>query len=267
MRLKLQTLDAEGWGKIWSPGEIDIEDIVRTHEKTVLCGKILRYLETHLGSLSGAKTIEIGCGSAIYSLIFARLGANITLLDYSADALRIAASNARRLGVEATLVQADAFAPPFRPGEFDMALSFGTVEHYRQPKRFGICESHATMVKRGGVVLIETPNFAFLPHEVLKRILQMRGKWAFGFEKGFSRLEMSRLARHLQLRHPEIVGSSLRSDLAHYSRIVRNSSTMRRMIGESKERELVDHQRATRLDDYLGRSIALLGVKHDEPAT
>jgi len=261
----LETLNADGWGVIWSPeANNQIQDDVLFHTESILGRKILKYLVDHFGTLRGRRTIEIGCGGAIYSLILAQQGAEITLLDYSTEALRLAEQNLRALNLNATLVQGDAFNPPMRFDYYDIALSFGTVEHYRYPKRFEICEMHAKLLRPNGVVIIETPNAAFVPHEILKFLLQKQGKWAFGFEKGFSYLEMRQMAKRLHLRHSTVVGSSLRSDIHHYLQIFRNSSTLRRCFPAPAEvsiRQLP--QNSTVFDNILSRSVALLGVKSE----
>ena len=68
------------------------------------CQKIIQYLCEQIGDLDGKKTIEIGCGGAIYSLIFARMGARSTLLDYSSDAIVLAKRNLDALGLQGELM-------------------------------------------------------------------------------------------------------------------------------------------------------------------
>jgi len=256
----LQTLNADGWGAIWTPdSDNNIQNDVLFHTQSILGSKVLNYLTKQLGSLQGKQTVEIGCGGAIYSLILAQQGAKITLLDYSSEALKLAERNLRILGLDAILVQGDAFNPPLKFNQYDVALSFGTVEHYKYPKRSEICEMHSKLLRPGGVVLIETPNAAFVPHEVLKRLLQKRGKWAFGFEKGFTYLEMRSMAKRLHLQRYEIVGSSLRNDLHHYFQIFRNSSSLRHFFPPSAN--IPDNrlpQKPTIFDNMFARSVALL---------
>ncbi len=261
----MRTNEASEWGEIWSRTSNDISVELDRHRQSLLYRRILYYLEEKLSALNGKTTIEIGSGSGIYSLLFAQLGASVTMLDYSVDALKLAETNLKTLNLNAQLVQADAFNPPSDIGQFDIAMSFGTVEHYRPPKRFAICKTHADLVRPGGVLLIETPNVAFLPHEILKFVLQHRNKWRFGYERCYSWTEMRNLGKKLNLNNIQIVGSSLRHDLREYKHIFNNTALVRHYLYRDKQPTVFEWgsapQKAIALDNYIARSIALLGVK------
>ena len=266
----MKTSDPEQWSAVWKR-DIACYDAsavlaaVEEESAGVRCQKITGYLNSHLGDLDGKRTIEIGCGGAIYSLILAQLGARPTLLDYSCDAITLAERNLSLLELEGELMQADAFKlPPEQLGRFDVAMSFGTVEHYRFPRRLDICQSHVDLVRPGGVVVISTPNIFFLPHEILKALLAMRGKWFLGYEGSFSRAELIRMGRELGLQDVRIVGSSWRADLSRYVRIVRETRSFRRLfsrLGVQNASAAPSSQIHHWLDDFLGHDIALLGVK------
>jgi|TARA_B100001964_G_scaffold243271_2_gene320685 2-polyprenyl-3-methyl-5-hydroxy-6-metoxy-1,4-benzoquinol methylase len=266
----MKTSDTEQWGAIWQ-NDISNYDAaavlaaVEEESASVRCEKITTYLDTHLGDLGGKHTIEIGCGGAIYSLILARLGARATLLDYSPDALALAERNLGALDLEGELLQADAFNLSSQlHGRFDVAMSFGTVEHYRYPRRLAICQAHVDLAKHGGVVIISVPNVLFLPHEVLKRLLAARGKWFLGYEGSFSCMELRRMGNALGLRDAQIVGSSWRADLCRYVRIVRETRTFRSWFPwlDAQNRSAVRLAQTHHwLDDLLGHDVVLLGVK------
>lgn len=266
----MKIIETEGWGAVWRqdisnyrPGRILAA--VEEESGSVRCGKILEYLSEHVGDLSGKRTIEIGCGGAIYSLILARLGACPTLLDYSPEALTLAQRNLDVLNLDANLMQADAFNLPSElRGQFDVAMSFGTVEHYRYPRRLAICQSHVDLVKPGGVVIISTPNIFFLPHEILKVVLVARGKWFLGYEGSFSRREMRGVGRKLELYNLDIVGSSWLADIRRYVCIVRETRTFRSWFPHLSEKNQLIAPVAQKhhwLDNFLGHDIAMLGLK------
>src|SRR3990172_4087524 len=122
--------------------------------------------------MEGVRWIEVGCGGGIYSMIFARLGAQVTLMDYSAEALSLAERNLQALQVSGEFVLMDAFNLLQEQREkYDVAMSFGTVEHYHYPERLAICQSHVDLIRPGGAAIISTPNIYFLPHELLKVLL------------------------------------------------------------------------------------------------
>lgn len=268
----MHTSDTETgqWGAIWKQG-IDgydasaVLDTVEQESTGVRCQKITGYLSHHLGDLSGKRTIEVGCGGAVYSLILAQLGARVTLLDYSSEAIALAERNLSVLDLDGELIQADVFKlSPELLGIYDVAMSFGTVEHYRSPRRLGICRSHVDLVRPGGVVIISAPNILFLPHEILKTLLAARGKWFLGYEGSFSRSELSRVGRELGLRDVRIVGSSWLADLRRYVQIVRHTRTFRswfRPLGLHKLSPSSRPQTHHWLDDFLGHDIVLMGVK------
>ena len=195
----MKTIDEAGWGEIWD-GDLTKYDsanlqAVLDHEAAgVRFDKINSYLRNHFGGIDGRQTVEIGCGGAIYSLILAQRGAHTTLLDYSSQALSLAKRNLQTLDIDAELLETSAFElPSDRLGQYDVAMSFGTVEHYRYPFRKTICQTHLDLIRPGGVVIISTPNILFLPHEILKRLLALRGKWFLGYEGSFSRRAALRL--------------------------------------------------------------------------
>ena len=132
----MKTSDTKLWDELWKKdiSSYDADSVLSDVEEesaSIRCKKILRYLESSVGDLSGKRIIEIGCGGGIYSLIFARLGASITMLDYSSDALAIAERNLGALNLKGELLKADAFNLSAEYlGKYDVAMSFGTVEHY-----------------------------------------------------------------------------------------------------------------------------------------
>jgi SAM-dependent methyltransferase len=81
-----------------------------------------------LGDVSGARVLEIGCGSAPCSRWLASRGAWAVGLDLSAGMLRHATAAAERTGIVVPLVQSGAETLPFADGSFDAACSaFGAV--------------------------------------------------------------------------------------------------------------------------------------------
>ena len=125
-------------------------------------------MNKYLGAVQGIKTIEVGAGSGVYSFIFAKRGAAVTLVDYSQEALSLAERNFSREGVKAAFLLRDALDVPSSPRqEFDLAMSFGTVEHFEGEKRFLIAKAHFDLVRPGGLVIISVPNRLFFPHEIL----------------------------------------------------------------------------------------------------
>lgn len=95
----------------------------------VWCPENLR--EEHarlLGQVSGARVLEVGCGSAPCSRWLAAQGATPVGLDVSSGMLRHARRGNARTHIAVPLVQAGAEALPFADESFDLACSaFGAV--------------------------------------------------------------------------------------------------------------------------------------------
>ncbi len=83
-------------------------------------------LGRYRGSGAPAKVADVGCGSGVIGLSLAAEweGAQVSLVDLSAEALALAGENAARLGLEAPrvlLVEGDLMAP--LAGEFDLVVA------------------------------------------------------------------------------------------------------------------------------------------------
>ena len=108
----------------------------------------VRYLRPLLPP--AGRAIEIGAGSG---RLLIRLGAErpygLVALDYAAYAARAVRENLRRAGREGSVVFGDARTLPFSDGSFDVVLSGGLLEHFREPLPV-MCEM-ARLLRPGGL--------------------------------------------------------------------------------------------------------------------
>ena len=87
-------------------------------------------IEQLIGNLDGARLLDLGCGSGIYSVSFAEQGSHVVALDLSATMISLAQERAHQRGVEADFRVADIRAPlPFDEAEFDIVFT-ATALHY-----------------------------------------------------------------------------------------------------------------------------------------
>lgn len=95
----------------------------------VWCPEGLREADAGLlGTVRGARVLELGCGAAAGARWLAGQGAEVTALDLSAGMLGHARRAAQRCGVGVPLVQADALALPFADAVFDtVCTAFGAI--------------------------------------------------------------------------------------------------------------------------------------------
>lgn len=260
-----ETSSPQLWNQIWSRSnqeecDQNFWDWVKRESASVRSRKIESYIQSYVGNLSGLKTVEVGAGLGIYSFIFARLGAEVTLLDYSYEALNLARKRFEDNGLLAKFIFEDALkSNPSLNGQYDVAMSFGTVEHFKYPERFQILEAHVNLVRKGGAVIVSVPNLLFFPHEFLKMYLQSTKKWQLGYEGAFSHWELLNVARKLKLKDIKVVGSSFSADFQRYLRIYRSTNLVKRLI-RPKPGELI-LENPSWIDDFFGADLVLLGIK------
>ncbi|WP_382159097.1 bifunctional 2-polyprenyl-6-hydroxyphenol methylase/3-demethylubiquinol 3-O-methyltransferase UbiG [Hydrogenophaga sp. ANAO-22] len=131
-----------------------------------------------LAGLAGKRVLDIGCGGGILSDSMARKGADVTGIDLSVKALRVAQLHALEAGtanVSYKEISAEAMALE-QPGEFDVVTCMEMLEHVPDPA--SVVRACATLVKPGGWVFFSTLNrnakaflFAVLGAEYLLQLL------------------------------------------------------------------------------------------------
>ncbi|MBD3183893.1 methyltransferase domain-containing protein [Candidatus Poribacteria bacterium] len=252
--LRESTISHENWEEIWN-SDSNLRSFywwLKRDREGIRGRKIFSFLRDHVGELDKIKIIEVGSGMGVFSFIFASLGADVTLMDYSNNALNQAKKIFNHNGLFANYIHMDARnITPQLHGKFDVAMSFGTVEHY--PDYFFIAKSHLDLVRRGGGIIISVPNRFFILHEILKLYLQFRGKWDLGYEKAFSKKELFTLGEKLGLKHQAIQGSSTIMDFISFIHIFKSRP---RIVPLNRYKE-----KSSFLDDYLGASLFLMGCK------
>ncbi len=84
-----------------------------------------------LGEVREKTILDVGCGSGIYSIYFARRGAKVTGLDFSGNMISLARRNAAEEGCEVDFVTGDFLA--FDGGRrFDHLLFIGVFDYVRE---------------------------------------------------------------------------------------------------------------------------------------
>jgi len=192
------------WERLWSGiGSQSRSDELLSRERVNARWILIRNrLRDVYGSIRGLRTIELGSGRGDLSALLAQEGAEVTLLDASASALRHARERFARLGLNATFVVGDLFALHKELSrQFDVALSSGVMEHFVGGRRIAGIESHRRALRDGGMAIISVPNAACLPYRMWKLYLELRGWWPYGLESPFSATELRRAAEEVHLQH------------------------------------------------------------------
>jgi 2-polyprenyl-3-methyl-5-hydroxy-6-metoxy-1,4-benzoquinol methylase len=100
----------------------------------------------------GKKVLEIGCGSGIDSMEFARNGALVTATDITDRAIMLTRALAKELGLPVEVMQAPADNLPFENETFDVVYCYGVLHHIPDADR-ATAEIHRVL-KPGGTVMV-----------------------------------------------------------------------------------------------------------------
>jgi 2-polyprenyl-6-hydroxyphenyl methylase/3-demethylubiquinone-9 3-methyltransferase len=129
-------------------------------------------------SLAGKRVLDIGCGGGILSDSMARKGADVTGIDLSTKALRVAQLHALEAGTQNVSyreISAEALAQE-QPAGFDVVTCMEMLEHVPDPS--SVVRACSALVKPGGWVFFSTINrnpksflFAIVGAEYLLRML------------------------------------------------------------------------------------------------
>ncbi len=150
-------------------------------------------------NLNGAKALDVGCGGGILSDAMARRGAQVTGIDLSTKALKVAqlhALEAQTAGVTYREISAEDMALA-QPAAFDVVTCMEMLEHVPDPA--SVVQACASLVKPGGWVFFSTLNrnpksflFAIVGAEY---ILNLLPKGTHEFAKFIRPSELAHAAR------------------------------------------------------------------------
>ena len=152
--------------------------------------------------LTGKAVVDIGCGGGILSESMANKGANVTGIDLSEKALKVADLHSLESGVKVRyeLISAEDLAAR-EPGKYDVVTCMEMLEHVPDPA--SIVRACASLVKPGGHVFFSTLNrnlksylFAIIGAEYLLRLLP---KGTHDYAKFITPAELSQFIRNADL--------------------------------------------------------------------
>lgn len=148
--------------------------------------------------LRGKKVIDIGCGGGILAESMARKGADVTGIDLSEKALKVADLHSleSEVSVRYKHIAAEDMAAQ-EPGQYDVVTCMEMLEHVPDPA--SIVRAAAALVKPGGLVFFSTLNrnpkaylFAVVGAEYLLRMLP---KGTHDYAKFITPAELSQFVR------------------------------------------------------------------------
>jgi SAM-dependent methyltransferase len=154
-----------------------------------------------------ARIVEVGCGTGQMSLFLARAGRVVIGADLARESLRLAASAARRFGLDQVqFVETDLHRPGLRAESFDVVYSSGVVHHTPDPRASFARLSR--LARPGGMIVLGLYNaFARIPLRLRRVVARLSGYRIFPFDPVMvdRQHEAERREAWLrdQYRHPE----------------------------------------------------------------
>ncbi len=248
------------WNSQWRSYDRDRYEYEVVREKqSVRWQHIELMVRKRHGSFKGLNCLEIGAGSGQYSMLFARRGARVTVLDYSKNALDLS----RRIfedyeidGQQVRFIQMDALQMDCSLfNGYDVSMSFGVAEHFKGEDRLRIIKAHYDVLKSGGITFISVPNINCLPYRIYRFIMHLKKREAIECYP-YSKREFQKIADECTMGSCYFIGFSYRdtyNPLAFY----------KRKKGSIKEVSRIKKEKPSFLDQYLGRGIVFCGSKKD----
>jgi 2-polyprenyl-6-hydroxyphenyl methylase/3-demethylubiquinone-9 3-methyltransferase len=106
--------------------------------------------------LEGLKVLDLGCGGGLVSAPLARMGASVTAIDASAEAIGAAQAYASQagLGIDFQCTTAESLVE--RSAGFDLVTALEIVEHVADVRLF--LSAAEALVRTGGMLILSTIN-------------------------------------------------------------------------------------------------------------
>jgi 2-polyprenyl-3-methyl-5-hydroxy-6-metoxy-1,4-benzoquinol methylase len=99
-----------------------------------------------LGDVRGKQILDVGCGSGLYAIYFARAGAEVTGIDFSSNMIALADKNAHDEGISAKFLHQDLLTFESEQ-KFDHLLMIGVFDYVRESDRQRYLAKAASLAK------------------------------------------------------------------------------------------------------------------------
>ena len=208
--MSIKEPDQSVWNRFWQKKN-DMEKVYPSSPS------VLNAIKKNF-KLEGLKVLEVGAGTGRDSAELARLGADVYVLDFAENSLKIvdALRAKENLYDNLKLVRGDAFKAPFPDCTFDLVFHQGLAEHFKDS--LPLIQENFRILKHGGCCLCDVPQTVH-PYTVIKHILIAMDKWFAGWEKQFTMSQLKKLMKDAGFKCEYAYGDWMRPNL--FYRILR----------------------------------------------
>ena len=120
-----------------------------------------RFMRAMVSASPPLRILDVGCGTGVNAEFFSKSEHNVVGIDLSP----LAIEQYRARGFEGHVCDIESEPLPFEPGSFDLIYASEVIEHCVDTSAF-LGELNR-MLRRGGQLLLSTPNSAFWPYRIL----------------------------------------------------------------------------------------------------
>lgn len=166
----------EAWQEYWTKNRD--RELVFDGMSNAIFSEILKNTD----DLKGKKILEAGCGRGLISAEIAGHGAEVYLIDISAEALQIAERFFSSINLDAFFIHGDILDMPFGDSTFDVVWNAGVMEHFEDHLRVRAVRSIARAIKPGGFFITFNPSEKAFFYKIGKMAAERKGKWPYGPE-------------------------------------------------------------------------------------
>ena len=138
--------------------------------------------------------LDVGCGPGFFSVLLARLGYEVTAVDYTENMLAEARKNAAHYGVDIDFHRMDAQKLDFEDGIFDLVISRNVLWNLEQPEQ--AYREWLRVLKPNGTVMNFDGNFYYY---VTDAEYGDRTRWEHKHMQGINANSIDRIGEHLPM--------------------------------------------------------------------
>lgn len=249
------------WNKLWDKYDSLSEYLklsIIKEENSLTWNLIETTITKYFGSFQDLKIIEIGAGIGTYAILFAKKGANVSVMDFSENALLLSKNIFEHWGVEGNFIHMDALKLSSELLEkYDVSMSFGLAEHFKNNERIQIILNHFRLLKVGGVSIISVPNKYNFPYRIWLFLSKIRRSWTI-YESSFSKKEIKNICKKIGISKFHIFCNSFWESFSFINPFTWQKKIIKKGACTTPK---IKREKKSFLDKFWGYRLILVGQK------